>query len=282
MKFALIKSYAKINLSLGVIKKLKSNYHKIESLVSFIDLYDEIKIVKIMNKNHKIFFSGKFSNGIKSKNTISQLFKILDDNNLINNRKYLIKIKKNIPQKSGLAGGSMNASAIIAFFVNKKILNLTETSIIKLCKQIGHDVQLGLDYKKKILFSNGQLVSLSKKTKFFVIIVRPNFGCSTQKIYKGLKKYSKKKITKLNKNYFSLQNVTNLKNDLEKVAFKDYPKLKNLKLFMQKLPNIRFARMTGSGSCIVGYFLLKNDAVNAAKLLKKKYKNYWCIISKTI
>ena len=79
-----------------------------------------------------------------------------------------------------------------------------------------------------------------------------------------------------------MQNVVNLQNDLEKVAFSHYPKLKNVKFFMQKLPNISFVRMTGSGSCIVGYFLLKNQAIKAAKLFKKKYINYWCITSKTI
>ena len=31
-----IKSHAKINLSLGVIKKIDSEYHKIESLISFL------------------------------------------------------------------------------------------------------------------------------------------------------------------------------------------------------------------------------------------------------
>ena len=54
MKFNIIKSYAKINLSLGVTKRLKSGYHTIESLVSFINLHDEVKIKKINSKNHKI------------------------------------------------------------------------------------------------------------------------------------------------------------------------------------------------------------------------------------
>ena len=67
MNFNIIKSNAKINLTLGVTGKLNSGYHKIESLVSFLSLYDEIKIKKINNKNHKINFFGKFSKGIKKK-----------------------------------------------------------------------------------------------------------------------------------------------------------------------------------------------------------------------
>ena len=35
-----IKSFSKINVHLNVIKKLKSNFHRIETLVMFSDLYD--------------------------------------------------------------------------------------------------------------------------------------------------------------------------------------------------------------------------------------------------
>ena len=47
MTFSVIKSHAKINLSLGVIEKIDSEYHKIESLISFLKFYDEISIEKI-------------------------------------------------------------------------------------------------------------------------------------------------------------------------------------------------------------------------------------------
>ena len=40
--------------------------------------------------------------------------------------------------------------------------------------------------------------------------------------------------------------------------------------------------MSGSGSSIVLYLATKNNAKKAQKILKKKYKNYWCILSKTI
>ena len=282
MKFNVIKSYAKINLSLGVTGRLNSKYHKIESLVSFLKLHDEVKIKKINKKKHKIQFFGKFSKGINKENTVYKLLKILDEKNLLNNEKYFIKIKKNIPQKSGLGGGSMNASALIRFFIYKKILNFSKKNLIKLSKKIGQDVQFGLDNKIKILHSNGNLESTAKKIGLFVIIVKPNFGCSTQLIYKGIKKYSQEKLKMKTKEYLSFVNILKLENDLEKVVFKNYPKLKIVKLFMQSLPNIRFARLTGSGSAMLGYFSSKNEAINAAKLFKKKYKNYWCITSKTI
>ena len=47
MKYYKIKSYAKVNISLGILDKLKTKFHKIESLFSFIKLHDEIFIKKI-------------------------------------------------------------------------------------------------------------------------------------------------------------------------------------------------------------------------------------------
>ena len=76
MSYSKLKSYAKINLALNVIGKTLS-LHKIESIITFIDLHDEILIKSIKNKNHKIKFIGKFSNNISTNNTISKLLKII-------------------------------------------------------------------------------------------------------------------------------------------------------------------------------------------------------------
>ena len=82
MKFYKIKSYAKINISLKVLGKLKSNLHKIESLVSFINLYDEIFIKKINNKDHKIIFYGKFSKRIPKNNRQKTLWSKIFNKNI--------------------------------------------------------------------------------------------------------------------------------------------------------------------------------------------------------
>ena len=118
-----IKSHAKINLALNVIGK-SFKLHKIESIISFIDLHDQIYLKKINNKNHKVFFKGLFSKNINKINTVTTLLKLLDKKNLLKNQKYEIKIIKNIPQQAGMGGGSMNAAFLINFFIKKKILKI--------------------------------------------------------------------------------------------------------------------------------------------------------------
>ena len=280
MKFYKIKSYAKINISLKVLGKLKSNLHKIESLVSFINLYDEIFIKKINNKNHKIIFYGKFSKGISKNNTISNLLKIIEKK--LYGQKYLVKVNKKIPQKSGMGGGSMNASSLLKFLIKSQNLNLSFKEISKISSKIGSDVIVGMHRKMSILYGNGNLKNLNKNMNLYTLLVRPNFGCSTKDIYKNVKIFSKP-IFKLNKRISINYNfLSHLENDLEEPAFRKYPILKKIKIFMKKLDKILFVNMTGSGSTIVGYFISKKATLNAIKILKKKYKNYWCILSKTI
>ena len=278
----MIKSHAKINLSLNVLGKINSNFHRIETIVSFISLYDEIYIKNINKKKHKILFYGKFSKGIPSSNTVSKIMKFMDKQNLLNGKKYSIKIKKNIPQKAGLGGGSMNAASIIRFFLLKRDKIISKNKIFELSEKVGSDVKFGLKLNNTIQLGNQSILRFKKKIGLYVVIVKPNFGCSTKSIYKKVRIFSKPNLNNASIKNINLDKIKVLKNDLENVAKNEYPKLENLINFMKNLKHNEFVRMTGSGSAAIAYFKTKNASLNATKVIKKKYKNYWCIISKTI
>ena len=123
-----VKSFAKINLALNVTGK-HDLLHKIESIFCFINLYDTITIKQIDSLDHQISYFGKFSKNINSNNTITNLFKILDQEKLIRNKKFQIKINKNIPQQAGLGGGSMNAVNILNFLIKKKYIKINQKKI---------------------------------------------------------------------------------------------------------------------------------------------------------
>ena len=132
MKNYKIKSYCKVNLFLRIIKKLKSGYHDIISLVTFCNLYDLISISQINSSKDKIKFSGKFKKGIDVKsNSITKILYLLRKEKLLKTQKFNISIKKNIPHGSGLGGGSSNAANLLNFFNSKLKLNLNRKKIEK-------------------------------------------------------------------------------------------------------------------------------------------------------
>jgi 4-diphosphocytidyl-2-C-methyl-D-erythritol kinase len=281
MKQFKIKSHAKINIALNVIGK-NSKLHNIESIIAFINLHDLITVRQIDKTKHKISFKGKFSKKISKKNTVSKLLMLLDEKNLLNNKKFDVKIIKNIPQQSGMGGGSINASSLLKFFIDKKVIKIKENELLKLTSQIGSDVILGTKPNNLVLSHTGKIKRFYKKKILHTLIVKPNFGCSTKYIFSKVKKFSKPKFNTPKQSMFRVQYLKKLKNDLEQIAFNKHPKLENIKSFLATIPNTEFARMSGSGSSIVAYYQSKRSCEIAYKHFKRKFNNHWCIISKTI
>ena len=281
MNYFRIKSYAKINLALNITGK-NLRLHKIESIVGFVTLHDVILIKKIQSKKHMISFKGKFSKNISKKNTISKLLKVLEKEKLLTSHKFEIKVNKNIPSKSGLGGGSMNAANILKYLIKKKFINPNKGELSSICKSVGSDVALGLNSTFTILKSNNQIKEFKNCKKFYALIVKPSFGCSTKEIYSSVKKFTKPRFNKPSKKMFSFDNLKKLDNSLEAISLSKFPKLKNIKRFLEKSSKESFVRMTGSGSAIVAYFKSKKLCDDVKKKFSRTHKNYWCKVAKTI
>ena len=280
MNFGKFKSYAKINLALNITGKNKK-LHKIESLVAFIDLYDVIFLKKIKSKNHRIIFKGKFSKNIASNNTISKLLKLLEKKKLID-QKFYIKIIKNIPQKAGLGGGSMNAAYILKYFLKKKIIKISNKKTFEILRNVGSDVVLGLEPTHSILTTNNKIKRYKNCKRLYILVVKPNFGCSTKNIYSGVNKFNQTKLKNPSKKMFNFDFLKKMDNSLEEIALNRYPILKRIKSYLLDLEKPVFVRMTGSGSALVSYYYSKKQCDKAKKQFNKDYKKYWCISSKTI
>ena len=282
MRVFLINSYCKINISLRVIKKLKNGLHKINTFITFARIFDQIYLKEIKNTKDKISFYGKFKNKIsKSNNTISRILDLLRKKNFIKKIYFEIKVKKNIPTKSGLGGGSMNAASLLTFLVKKYNLRIKQKDLFKLAAKVGSDVIVGLKFQNVFFNSGSNTIKRYKnKLNLFVLLVKPNVNCSTKLIYSKNRQFSKqyknKDISKFGK--FFEKDV----NDLEKVAFKIYPKIKRLKDYLNIQKKCIFSRMTGSGSVCVAYFKDYKAARKAEINLKNKFPNYWCKLSKAM
>jgi|SRR3989339_1654544 len=141
-----LKSSAKINLTLDILGKDKiSGYHFIQSVIQEVPwLYDEI-FIEINNNTHDLE-EGKTK--IKchdknipcdQKNTIWQAIEIMRrETNRLDD--IYIEIKKNIPAKNGLGGGSSNAAQILKFLNKYWKLNKSKRLLAELGAEIGMDV----------------------------------------------------------------------------------------------------------------------------------------------
>ena len=277
----LIKSYAKINLSLTIIKKIrKKRLHDIQSQFCLINLFDTISIKRNKKNIDKISFNGPYSKYVKkSNNSIQKILKIMRNFKLISNY-YSIKIYKQIPVFAGLGGGSSNAASLLKFLSKRKIEDKIFNKIINLA---GSDLRLFF-YNQGVLQNLEKVVKFKKKYNLFFLVVYPNIKCSTKEVYSKVKNYNKKKVLKQNyKNKAALINqIFNLKNDLQSIVEKKYPVIQKLLLNISNEKGCYFSRMTGSGSACYGLFRDKRSSKVALKRLRKKYPKFWFSIAKTI
>ncbi len=277
-----LKSYAKINLTLSVNKKLKTGLHNIQSFYCLVDLCDKIFIKKIKNANSdEISFNGPFSKNInKSNNSVQKVLNIMRKNKVILDY-YSVKVNKKIPVFAGFGGGTSNAATLLNHLTKKR---LKKNLLRKIIKEVGSDFKL-FTYNQGYQKNLKSVIKLKKKHKFHFLLVFPKIKCSSKSVYSKVKNYTKSKIylkkkLALRSNFINL--LANSKNDLQSIVEKKHKILRILLLNLSDAKGCHFSRMTGSGSACYGLFENKNSSLVALKKLRKKYPKFWYSIAKTI
>ena len=267
----LIKSYAKINLFLHIIDRLENGYHNLDTILSRINLHDEIKIQD--SNNFNVRYEGKFSPMINVNDNVTLLFNYLIENEFIKNKNYNITIIKNIPVGSGLGGGSSNTAAILNYL--KKINILCDSQCIHVARALGSDIEFFLEDKPAKIHGRGNVETRIKiMSDMYFLIVYPNIPLSTKKIFSKNKKYRAQKF--IYNKQMTLKNILlNTANDLEDSALSDQKEIQSVKNFFQNDKNCQFSRMTGSGSAFFGCYQSRINLEEAISILNNEQPSWW-------
>ena len=275
-----LKSFAKINLFLEVIGKYENNFHIINSIVSRINLYDEISIEK--SKELTVSFKGQFGSLVEN-NNINLLFETLMKEKLIDNTNFIIEIDKNIPVGSGLGGGSSNVAAILNFL--EKNGNIKKEGKLLISRKMGSDIEFFLEENPALLSGKGEVESrFMIPSNEFVLLIYPQKNLSTREVYSQSKIIDKKSIFNTDEsNQLLLKEVMpNTSNSLEESAIKICKEIAEIKKILISDKQCQYARMSGSGSCYFGIYKSEKDAKNAEKDLLNQYSDWWTCVTKLI
>ena len=273
-----LQSYAKINLFLEVIKKLKNGYHDLSSIITRISISDKIKIDTAADFSVK--FIGPFCSQVSQESNIHTLFQFLLDNNFINHSNYTILIDKQIPVGSGLGGGSSNVAEILKYLMSEGVLSKSQCLLA--AKELGSDIEFFLEEGSALITGAG---SVKRRINLFsdkiFLIIYPQILMSTKIIF------GQHNI--LNKSNFLYEGQTQISdilqdtsNDLEKTAITLHQETGMAKQFLENDEHCEFARMTGSGSSFFGCYDDETLANDAASKIKKLYPKWWTCLARTI
>ena len=190
----LVKSYAKINLGLEVVKKTKKNYHKLKMIMTLIDLYDEIIFSEgedlVVTTDNKVC---RMEDNLCYKVALylKELYKI--------KKGIHIHINKKIPDGGGLGGGSSNAAAVISFLNTYWNLHLSKRKCKKIGFKFGCDIPYFFERGTAYVRGYGEKVKPLKKQleEDDIIVVIPKFKMSTKDVFENHIIKRKKSIKRL-------------------------------------------------------------------------------------
>ena len=225
---------AKINLYLKVFKKDENNFHKIESIMQSVNLFDYLTIG--IKEGRGINLSGNSSEIPYSENNIcySAAKAFLD----YIKKDYLITIdiQKNIPVCAGLAGGSSDCAGVLVGLNHLFNNILSNDAIHNIARTLGSDINFCLEGGTKLCLNYGDKLVQKDYFQSDVTLVKP----------KDLKISAKEAYSAFDK----LNIESDMKNDLEFALLKDakFPQLKYL--------SSKNLTMSGSGPT---FFTLKNN-----------------------
>ena len=273
-----IKSYAKINLFLNVVDKLDTGFHELNSVLSRIDLYDEIRIKD--ESSFSISYNGPFGDQVGSNDHISKLFNYLIDNNYLKQKSFAIHVVKNIPVGSGLGGGSSNVAEIIKYLIRSNLLD--NSSSTEIARDLGSDIEFFIDEGSALISGKGNVDQRLKinSDKHFLIVF-PNIQNSTKEIFN--------KHSNLSGEKFSYNNDINLdeilkgtSNELEKTALVANQEMTKVREYLDNDINCKYERMTGSGSAYFAVYEDKQKAEEAIQRISEEHPNWWTYLTRLI
>ncbi len=185
-----------------------------------------------------------------------------------------ISIEKHIPVGSGLGGGSSNAATVLLSLNRYYQEPFSQEELMTMGLAIGADIPFYIFKQPAIATGIGEKLKVfDRLDRFWVVLIYPGFGVSTEMIYKNLDlrlTICKKKVKNflLNKQWFNPEN--HLCNDLETVAASKYPQIYEAKKALIDC-GASGSLMTGSGSAVFGLFDDFSTAQGARQAILKKH-----------
>lgn len=283
MKNLHVRSFAKINISLNITKKRDDGFHELDSVMLPISLHDSLVISKFKNMSDNFVTVDDFSIGEFTYNLATFSIEKLQSIYKFD-EKFRILIHKVIPIQAGLGGGSSNAAFTLKAVNSMLKLGASDQDLIDLGKTLGCDIPFFIKCKPARVQGIGEILTpISIKNNYYVLIVKPEAGCSTKEIYNlsdsmNLKTCDIDSVIKALEIGDDEMLANNISNALQDAAIKQVPAIQTI---IDELHNegLKIVQVTGSGSAV---FAISTDKKHLKNVLRKYEEKYTIELAKVM
>ncbi len=172
-------TYAKLNLSLRIIRRRNDGFHDLDSLVQTIDLADTITLERTTGKTEvENDLDIPFEEDLAARAALLLLQEKRVEGGI------RIRVRKKIPMGAGLGGGSSDAAAVLWGVDRLTPPSLSHARLSLLSSRLGSDVPLFLIGGLLRISGRGERITplAHPHTEHFVILVPP-VHCATAVVY---------------------------------------------------------------------------------------------------
>ncbi len=146
-------AYAKINLTLEVIRKRLDGYHELVSVIQTVDLHDTLHF----HEDDELVVECSDATIPDADNLVARAAKVLQDASGVE-RGARIELHKRIPVSAGLGGGSSDAAATLRGLNRLWDLGMTMQELVDISAAIGSDVPFLVRGGTAIVSGRGEYV----------------------------------------------------------------------------------------------------------------------------
>ena len=249
---------SKINLGLNILRKRSDGYHDLETVFYPIQLTDSLEIIENKQPDDSprmpFTISGYSVPGVPASNICAKAYKLLK---VDFPKMPFIKmhLHKSVPIGAGLGGGSADAAFVLKLLNELFTLNLSVAQLKEYAAELGSDCPFFILNKPCFATSRGEVmeeIDLDLSNYQFVIVnpgIHINTGDTFLKLKPAIPDRSIKEIISQPIESWKIE----LQNDFEKVVFKQYREIVDIKDNLYTSGAI-YASMSGSGSTVYGIF----------------------------
>lgn len=272
-----LKAYAKINLTLDVTGRREDGYHTLDTVMQSVSVWDEIEIKKINKPGIRLFCNREYL-PVDTKNTAFRAAQYFFQQCGITGQGLSISIRKYVPSRAGMGGGSADAAAVLHGLNRMFRANLPLATLVELGAKVGADVPFCVVGGTCRCQGIGEQVEqVSKFPDCWLVLCKPPAGMSTPRAYALIDQFPISRAQATEK-MVGLLSGGDLKRIGEGVAnrFDETMKLPQVRDIERTMISAGAfgASMTGSGSAVFGIFDTEESARNCMQKLEGKGRLY--------
>ena len=261
---------AKINLSLDITGVDEKGYHLLDMVMQTISVFEKVTLTKqddiSMSSNAKFIPTDSRNTAVKA---AVKFFEYTGITGGVH-----IHIKKTVPIKAGMAGGSADAAGVIVGLNKLYDAGLTTEQMCEIGLMCGSDIPFMIHGGTKRIKGTGDIIlPAPQMPQCHIVVCMPAKGVSTPQAYANYDEMGVKTLVE-NEKLLKAMEENNLAemakymaNDLEKAAGSDETEpIKKLLLDLGAIGSM----MTGSGAAVFGIFDKEEKAEEAAKAIRDR------------